>query len=71
MISRLFQYIGGYKNEYIAPTLCFMLLDGAAIFRETTECSHDIIYYDINNWFRSIDIIVYYKAIAILNYPVL
>ena len=25
-------------NLYIAPTLCSMLLDGAAIFRETTEC---------------------------------
>ena len=33
--SRLFQYTGGYKNVYIAPTLCFMLLDGAVIFRET------------------------------------
>ena len=38
-ISRLFQYIGGYKNVYIAPTLCFMLLDGAAIFWETTDLS--------------------------------
>ena len=26
------------KNEYIARALCFMLLDGAAIFRETTKC---------------------------------
>ena len=25
-MSRSFQYIGGYKNVYIAPTLCFMLL---------------------------------------------
>ena len=32
-----FQYIGGYKNSYITPTLCFMLLDEAAIFWETTE----------------------------------
>ena len=38
IVSRVFQYIGGYKNVYIAPTLCFMLLDGAAIFREMTEC---------------------------------
>mgnify|MGYP001364801122 CR=1 FL=1 len=38
IILRLVQYIGGYKNVYIAPTQCFMLLDGAAIFRETTEC---------------------------------
>ena len=29
--------IGGHKNVYIAPTLCFVLLDGAAIFRETNE----------------------------------
>ena len=34
-LSRFFQYIGGV---YMAPTLCFMLLDEAAIFRETTEC---------------------------------
>ena len=32
----LFQYIGGYKNS-MTPTLCFMLLVGAAIFRATTE----------------------------------
>ena len=37
-ISRLFKYNGGCNNLYIAPTLCFMLLDGTAIFRETTEC---------------------------------
>ena len=37
-LPRLFQYTGSYKSLYRAPTLCFMLLDGAAIFRETTEC---------------------------------
>ena len=31
LISRVFQYIEGYKNLYIVPTLCLMLLVGAAI----------------------------------------
>ena len=44
-MSRLFQYIGGYKKLFIAPTLCFMLLDGAAIFNETSECRHMYIIY--------------------------
>ena len=26
LLSRLFQYIGGYKNVYKTPTLCFMHL---------------------------------------------
>ena len=39
MYQRLFQFIGDYKNVYsIAPTLCFILRDGAAISREMTEC---------------------------------
>ena len=33
------------KNLYIAPTLCFMLLDGAAIFREKTECEFNHICF--------------------------
>ena len=43
-ISRLFQYTGGYKNLDIAPTLCFMLLDRAAIFRETSIFVFIFIY---------------------------
>ena len=34
-LARLYQYIGGYTNLYIASTMCFMLLDGATIFGET------------------------------------
>ena len=29
-----------YKDLNIAPTLCFMLLDGAATFRETSKCKN-------------------------------
>ena len=42
-LSRLFQYIGGFKNSCIAPALSYMLLDGAATFRETTECRRGIV----------------------------
>ena len=31
-------YFNTLEVTKIAPTHCFMLLDGAAIFRETTEC---------------------------------
>ena len=34
---RLFQYNKGYTNLNIAPTLCYMLQDGAAILREMIE----------------------------------
>ena len=44
-----FQYIGGYKNVPIASTLCFLLLDGAAIFRETIYGLQACVYKPNNN----------------------
>ena len=44
-LPRLFEHIGGYKNLYTAPTLCFMLLDGAANWM-SPELSGRVIYLE-------------------------
>ena len=36
-ITFILIHIVGSKNVYKTPRLCFMLLDGAAVIRETTE----------------------------------
>ena len=54
ILSGLFQYIGGYIN--IAPTLSLMLLDGAAIFRETTGITIDFINHNFKLEFINSDL---------------
>ena len=67
--------IGGDKKLYIAPTLCFMLLDGAAIFKVTTYrniylVSGEILPSDMRSFGSGPEIIILDQLIAffVLSY---